>query len=118
MKIAVELGRAVKPGLLIGVCGEHGGESESIEFYHLVGLNFVSCSPFRVPVARLAAAQARLKNKVDEKHGFGYLKVAVYNQINLKQGGCQMASLIIIEDLDHSKKLIATKFLVTQSRIL
>ncbi|HBV95942.1 MAG: pyruvate phosphate dikinase [Peptococcaceae bacterium BICA1-7] len=63
MRMAVELGRKVRPDLLIGICGEHGGEPESIEFCHLIGLNYVSCSPFRVPVARLAAAQARIKNK-------------------------------------------------------
>ncbi|MHB8157132.1 MAG: pyruvate, phosphate dikinase [Desulfocucumaceae bacterium] len=63
MKMAVELGRKVKPDLLIGICGEHGGEPNSIEFCHLIGLNYVSCSPFRVPVARLAAAQARIKNQ-------------------------------------------------------
>ncbi|MFZ5645426.1 MAG: pyruvate, phosphate dikinase [Bacillota bacterium] len=63
MKMAVELGRSIKPDLLIGICGEHGGEPESIEFCHQVGLDYVSCSPFRVPVARLAAAQARIKNK-------------------------------------------------------
>ncbi|HZK25633.1 MAG TPA: pyruvate, phosphate dikinase [Oscillospiraceae bacterium] len=63
VKIAVEKGRAVKPGLKLGICGEHGGDPASIEFCHLVGLNYVSCSPFRVPIARLAAAQAKLKNK-------------------------------------------------------
>jgi pyruvate,orthophosphate dikinase len=63
MKMAVELGRKTKPDLLIGICGEHGGEPESIEFCHLIGLNYVSCSPFRVPVARLAAAQATVKNQ-------------------------------------------------------
>lgn len=61
MKIAVERGRAVRPDLEIGVCGEHGGDPSSIEFCHGLGLNYVSCSPFRVPVARLAAAQAALK---------------------------------------------------------
>lgn len=62
MKMAVELGRQTKPGLLVGICGEHGGEPSSIEFCHQIGLNFVSCSPFRVPIARLAAAQAKVKN--------------------------------------------------------
>ncbi len=62
MKMAVEQGRAVKPELLIGICGEHGGEPSSIEFCHLIGLDYVSCSPFRVPIARLAAAQAKVKN--------------------------------------------------------
>ncbi|MEE2899763.1 MAG: putative PEP-binding protein, partial [Gemmatimonadota bacterium] len=61
MKIAVELGRAVRPDLEIGICGEHGGDPRSVEFCHNTGLNYVSCSPFRVPVARFAAAQAAVK---------------------------------------------------------
>ena len=60
VRIAVEKGRAAKPDLKIGICGEHGGDPQSIAFCHEVGLNYVSCSPFRVPVARLAAAQAAL----------------------------------------------------------
>jgi pyruvate, orthophosphate dikinase len=62
MRMAVEEGRATRPALEVGICGEHGGDPESIEFCHLVGNNYVSCSPFRVPVARLAAAQAAIKN--------------------------------------------------------
>jgi len=61
VRLGVEKGRAVKPDLEIGVCGEHGGDPKSIEFFNRVGLNYVSASPFRVPVARLAAAQAQLK---------------------------------------------------------
>jgi len=61
MKIAVALGRAVKPNLDIGICGEHGGEPASVEFCHRIGLSNVSCSPFRVPIARLAAAHAAIK---------------------------------------------------------
>ena len=61
MKIAVEGGRSTRPDLKIGICGEHGGEPKSVEFCHKIGLNYVSCSPFRVPIARLAAAQARAK---------------------------------------------------------
>ncbi len=60
MKMAVEKGRATRPTLKIGICGEHGGEPASVVFCHKIGLNYVSCSPFRVPVARLAAAQAAL----------------------------------------------------------
>ncbi len=60
MRMAVESGRMAKPDLLIGICGEHGGEPHSVEFCHQIGLDFVSCSPFRVPVARLAAAQANI----------------------------------------------------------
>ncbi|MDY4849517.1 MAG: pyruvate, phosphate dikinase [Bacilli bacterium] len=61
VEMAVKLGRSTRPDLHIGVCGETGGEAKSIEFYHRVGLDYVSCSPFRVPVARLAAAQAAIK---------------------------------------------------------
>ncbi|HWP95491.1 MAG TPA: pyruvate, phosphate dikinase [Syntrophomonadaceae bacterium] len=63
MRMAVAGARKVKPGVLMGICGEHGGEPSSIEFCHLIGLNYVSCSPYRIPVARLAAAQAKLRNK-------------------------------------------------------
>ncbi|HST53275.1 MAG TPA: pyruvate, phosphate dikinase [Pyrinomonadaceae bacterium] len=63
VKIGTERGRSVKPGLKVGICGEHGGEPRSIAFCHLTGLDYVSCSPFRVPVARLAAAQAALELK-------------------------------------------------------
>ena len=61
MKMAVELGRQTRPELHCGICGEHGGDPSSIEFCHEIGLNYVSCSPFRVPIARLAAAQANIK---------------------------------------------------------
>lgn len=62
IRFAVERGRKTRPNLKIGICGEHGGDPSSIEFCHMVGLNYVSCSPFRVPIARLAAAQAAIKN--------------------------------------------------------
>jgi pyruvate,orthophosphate dikinase len=58
MKIAVELGRSAKPNLKLGICGEHGGDPNSVIFCHNIGLNYVSCSPYRVPIARLAAAHA------------------------------------------------------------
>ncbi len=60
MRLAVERGRKTRPGIKLGICGEHGGEPSSVEFCHLIGLNYVSCSPFRVPIARLAAARAAL----------------------------------------------------------
>ena len=63
VKMAAEKGRATRAGLKLGICGEHGGDPSSVEFCHKVGLNYVSCSPFRVPIARLAAAQAALNNK-------------------------------------------------------
>lgn len=63
VKMAAELGRATRPNLKLGICGEHGGDPSSVEFCHNVGLDYVSCSPFRVPIARLAAAQAAIKAK-------------------------------------------------------
>jgi len=62
MKMAVELGKKVRPDMHCGICGEHGGDPSSVEFCHNIGLSYVSCSPFRVPIARLAAAQAAIKN--------------------------------------------------------
>ena len=61
MRIGVERGRATKAGIKLGICGEHGGDPRSVEFCHGLGLDYVSCSPYRVPLARLAAAQAVLK---------------------------------------------------------
>ena len=63
MEMAIQLGKPVNPNLHIGICGEHGGDPSSVEFCHKIGLDYVSCSPFRVPIARLAAAQAALNNK-------------------------------------------------------
>jgi pyruvate,orthophosphate dikinase len=63
VRIGVRKGRQTRPELEVGICGEHGGEPSSIEFCHIAGLNYVSCSPFRVPVARLAAAHAALKHR-------------------------------------------------------
>jgi pyruvate,orthophosphate dikinase len=61
MRMAVEKGRAERKDLKVGICGEHGGDPDTIKFCHKIGLNYVSCSPFRVPIARLAAAQAALQ---------------------------------------------------------
>ena len=61
VRMAVELGRKTRPDIKLGVCGEHGGDPSSIHFFQQVGLDYVSCSPYRVPVARLAAAQAALR---------------------------------------------------------
>ncbi|MGU8279126.1 pyruvate, phosphate dikinase [Clostridium perfringens] len=63
MRIACEKGKATRPDIKLGICGEHGGDPSSVEFCHNLGLNYVSCSPYRVPLARLAAAQAQVKNK-------------------------------------------------------
>jgi pyruvate,orthophosphate dikinase len=63
IRIGVEKGRGVRANLKIGICGEHGGEPDSVKFCHRVGMDYVSCSPFRVPIARLAAAQAVVEEK-------------------------------------------------------
>ena len=61
VSMAAKLGRETRPDIKLGICGEHGGEPSSVEFCHRVGLNYVSCSPYRVPIAKLAAAQAAIK---------------------------------------------------------
>jgi pyruvate, orthophosphate dikinase len=66
LRIGVEKGRGASSGLKIGICGEHGGEPTSVEFCHREGLDYVSCSPYRVPIARVAAAQAALRERVVE----------------------------------------------------
>ena len=62
IKIAAQKGKSIRSNIKLGICGEHGGDPNSVEFCHEIGLNYVSCSPFRVPIARLAAAQAAIKN--------------------------------------------------------
>jgi pyruvate,orthophosphate dikinase len=63
MEMAIKLGKGVRPEMHVGICGEHGGDPSSVEFCHKIGLDYVSCSPFRVPIAKLAAAQAALADK-------------------------------------------------------
>jgi pyruvate,orthophosphate dikinase len=60
--MGVDLGNQTRPNIKTGICGEHGGDPQSVEFCHAIGLDYVSCSPFRVPIARLAAAHAQIKN--------------------------------------------------------
>ena len=62
IKFGVERGRSTRAKLKVGICGEHGGDADSVKFCHRVGMDYVSCSPFRVPIARLAAAQAQIEN--------------------------------------------------------
>ena len=68
VKMAVGLGREANPNIHLGICGEHGGDPSSVEFCHNVGLDYVSCSPYRVPIARLAAAQAAIKAGIEKKN--------------------------------------------------
>ena len=67
IRMGVDRGRMTRPNLKVGICGEHGGEPSSVEFCHTVGMNYVSCSPYRVPIARLAAAQAAIKEEAAAK---------------------------------------------------
>jgi pyruvate,orthophosphate dikinase len=65
--MGIEGGRSTRKNLKVGICGEHGGDAASVEFCHKIGMNYVSCSPFRVPIARLAAAQAAIKEENEKK---------------------------------------------------
>ncbi|MCY4501238.1 MAG: pyruvate, phosphate dikinase, partial [Alphaproteobacteria bacterium] len=69
VRIAAERGRGARPDLKLGICGEHGGDPASVAFCHAIGLDYVSCSPYRVPIARLAAAQAALSGKERTEEG-------------------------------------------------
>jgi pyruvate,orthophosphate dikinase len=80
METAVAKGRKVKKDLKLGICGEHGGEPDSVKFCHSIGLNYVSCSPFRVPIARLAAAQAVLEEKAEKAEKAAAKKAAKANK--------------------------------------
>jgi pyruvate,orthophosphate dikinase len=66
MEIAIERGKAQRPDIKIGICGEHGGDPRSVEYFYEIGLDYVSCSPYRLPLARLAAAQAAIKQSKKE----------------------------------------------------
>jgi len=67
IQMGIEGGRSTRKNLKVGICGEHGGDAASVEFCHKIGMNYVSCSPFRVPIARLAAAQAAIKEENEKK---------------------------------------------------
>src|SRR2546430_9730854 len=82
IELAVRLGRGSRGELKIGICGEHGGEPASVKFCHHVGMNYVSCSPFRVPIARLAAAQAAL----EEQGGVNRTRATVRTKSRLEEG--------------------------------
>lgn len=85
VKMGTERGRQTKPHLKVGICGEHGGDPESVKFFHRIGMNYVSCSPFRVPIARLAAAQAAIEEKRAKQLLNGRLKgVKIPKKANAK----------------------------------
>lgn len=85
VKVGTERGRQTKPHLKVGICGEHGGDPESVKFFHRIGMNYVSCSPFRVPIARLAAAQAAIEEKKAKLSLNGRLKgVKIPKKANAK----------------------------------
>jgi len=79
VKMAVEKGRATRPNLKCGICGEHGGDPSSVEFCHKVGLNYVSCSPFRVPIARLAGGMAEVGERTNLQKGTKNKRTTISN---------------------------------------
>jgi len=84
ISMAVKLGRETRKGLKCGICGEHGGDPRSVEFCHSVGLDYVSCSPFRVPIARLAAAHAAIKGSMKSKPAKAKAKAAPVKKASAK----------------------------------
>jgi pyruvate,orthophosphate dikinase len=84
VKMGTDKGRATKPDLKVGICGEHGGEPSSVEFCHRVGMDYVSCSPFRVPIARLAAARAVLNEAKNKKSVKKTVKKTVKKAVKAK----------------------------------
>ncbi|MBR2521308.1 MAG: pyruvate, phosphate dikinase [Oscillospiraceae bacterium] len=92
VKMAVKLGKKVRPDIKLGVCGEHGGNPASIEFFHQVGLQYVSCSPFRVPIARLAAAQAAIKFKPAEEAAPGITRAEIEAKVTAAKSALQDAA--------------------------
>jgi Phosphoenolpyruvate synthase/pyruvate phosphate dikinase len=84
VEMAARLGRKTRPDLGLGICGEHGGDPSSVEFCHRVGLDYVSCSPFRVPIARLAAAQAAIKESKEPKAAAEEMKRVAEEEVNAK----------------------------------
>jgi pyruvate,orthophosphate dikinase len=91
MKIAVEKGQTTRPDIKLGICGEHGGDPDSVKFCHRIGLTYVSCSPFRVPVARLAAAQAALEEESKAVKGNGRLSRSGLAKKPVKRGALKRA---------------------------
>jgi pyruvate,orthophosphate dikinase len=91
MKIAVEKGQSTRPDIKLGICGEHGGDPDSVKFCHRIGLTYVSCSPFRVPVARLAAAQAALEEESKAVKGNGRIARAGLAKKPVKRGALKRA---------------------------
>jgi pyruvate,orthophosphate dikinase len=91
MQIAVEKGQSTRPDIKLGICGEHGGDPDSVKFCHRIGLTYVSCSPFRVPVARLAAAQAALEEESKALKGNGRISRAGLAKKAVKRGALKRA---------------------------
>ena len=91
IKIGTERGRKTKPNLKVGICGEHGGDAESVKFCHRIGMNYVSCSPFRVPIARLAAAQAAVQ----------FAEIKIDNYAAGRKNGYPIERSVQKRDLEH-----------------
>ena len=106
MKMALDLGKPVNPKLHVGICGEHGGDPASVEFCHQIGLDYVSCSPFRVPIARLAAAQAAIAEKA-EKSDKSEKKAFVDDDIKEKLKECAEKAQNLARDLAETSAEVA-----------
>ena len=118
VKMAAQLGRSTRPELHLGVCGEHGGDPSSVEFFHKAGLDYVSCSPFRVPIARLAAAQAVIKEEEEKAAGRKEAEEAIMAEINAKVDAAKAAlkdaadkfQVVASDKTDDIKELAAVAF--------
>jgi len=110
VKMGIEKGRSTRKNLKVGICGEHGGESKSVKFCHAAGMNYVSCSPFRVPIARLAAAQAVIADKAIAKVAADAAKAKADKSAARKlASGAKPASAAKKAPAKAEKKAVATK---------
>ena len=107
MDMAIRLGKPVNPSLHIGICGEHGGDPSSVEFCHQIGLDYVSCSPFRVPVARLAAAQAAIAEKAAKSERKGFMGEETKERIKDAAGKAAEKTVEIAKNVAETSKDVA-----------
>ena len=118
VKMAAKMGRATRPDIHLGVCGEHGGDPSSVEFFHKAGLDYVSCSPFRVPIARLAAAQAVIKEEEEQNKELKAAEEAVMAEINTRVEAARVAlkeatdkfQVIAADTTDNFKEFASVAF--------
>jgi pyruvate,orthophosphate dikinase len=115
MKWAIQEGRKTRPGIKLGICGEHGGEPSSVAFCHALGLNYVSCSPYRVPIARLAAAQAALAVLEREESQRSSKKAKEKKRITLANSKRKVSKKKTVTKISSVKKPITKKTLAKKT---